>query len=199
MFPATTTTGTYGVQNPPSGYPALGVSDSSVTTDRAFQQSCLLTSSKSLMKLTRLPALCPCLTISLHIRPLPAKTSTYTYPASPGLAPAVATTTPIPAVTATSLSIQVPLSAQPHLAPVSLEAPDGSIPRLRLARRLLLVKHVFQLQDLDPFLHLVGHLLHTENQKNSPQAQILLPFLVGYRRSRPIDGTSSGLRPSHSV
>lgn len=41
-----------------------------------------------------------------------------------------------------------------------------SLPRRRLATRPLLVKHVFQLQDLDSFWHLVGHLLHTGNQKN---------------------------------
>ena len=57
------------------------------------------------MKLTRLPALCPWLTLSLHSRLLPAITSTYTYPASPGVAPTVDTTTPIPAVTATPISI----------------------------------------------------------------------------------------------
>lgn len=36
VFPATTTTGTYEVQNPPSGYPALEVTDLAVVTDKAF-------------------------------------------------------------------------------------------------------------------------------------------------------------------
>ena len=36
VFPATTTTGTYEVQNPPSGYPALEVSNLAVITDSTF-------------------------------------------------------------------------------------------------------------------------------------------------------------------
>ena len=36
VFPATTTTGTYEVQNPPSGYPALEVSNFAVITDSTF-------------------------------------------------------------------------------------------------------------------------------------------------------------------
>ena len=36
VFPATVTTGEYEVQNPPSGYPALRISASSIITDTSF-------------------------------------------------------------------------------------------------------------------------------------------------------------------
>ena len=36
VFPATTTTGTYEVQNPPSGYPALEISNLALITDNTF-------------------------------------------------------------------------------------------------------------------------------------------------------------------
>ena len=36
VFPATTTTGTYEVQNPPSGYPPLEISNLAVMTDSSF-------------------------------------------------------------------------------------------------------------------------------------------------------------------
>lgn len=36
VIPATTTTGTYEVQNPPSGYPALEISNLAVITDSTF-------------------------------------------------------------------------------------------------------------------------------------------------------------------
>ena len=36
VFPATITTGTYEVQNPPSGYPALEISNLAVITDSTF-------------------------------------------------------------------------------------------------------------------------------------------------------------------
>ena len=42
VFPATSTTGAYEVQNPPSGYPALEVSSLTVVTDTAFSTVTLI-------------------------------------------------------------------------------------------------------------------------------------------------------------